>query len=352
MNDNTLGEGVYKKVKKKMKRSREIKYNIVTELTYRNVKKQLKISNEAILDNSKIQPKIGYIVEYRNIIKKRFTVISTPVMHDKIINDLNCIVITNQKDYDRYRSSLDVIISTEPGWSAPFLELDLNNILGYMKKSDPHKNPDKFYNYFNKSKFDFMMVPYFYPTLYYFKELTKYQLFYQPWSVPESYFSDIKITNHDQDYILLFGAFNHEIYKTRNWCRNFDFVNFKHYSGVENKKLFGNPYIEWLSQYNAAIAATSVEKQWRYTVAKYFEIVAAGALLFAQETDDMEMLGFKDYNNCLIFNEQNFERKAKKYLVDTDAYTSIRKNGFSFIKNNHTTEIRIKELKNHILSNL
>ena len=81
---------------------------------------------------------------------------------------------------------------------------------------------------------------------------------------------------------------------------------------------------------------------------KYFETVAAGALLIGQYCQDLELLGFQDGYNCIIFNKENFKKKVKKYLINKKSYLEIRKQGIRLIKERHTIEKRVDDLKDHL----
>ena len=75
--------------------------------------------------------------------------------------------------------------------------------------------------------------------------------------------------------INCYGGSNSEAYKDRNWCRTFPFVESSLNSGVENKIFTDEEYFEWLSKKDAAIAAVFLDKKYRLTVPRYFEIVSA-----------------------------------------------------------------------------
>lgn len=326
--------------------------NIKAQNRFAKKMKEIRKQNQDFINDSSVSPKIGYIIDYKFLYFDKFQVVSTKIKHEAILSKLNCIVITNQRDYNRYINDLDVLISAEPGWAAPFLKLGKNIILSYMGKSDPHKTPHDYFDYFKKSKFDFLISPYFYPSLYYFKEISKNQIHHSPWALPLNFFDNVEIMNKNQKYLLNHGAYGHDLYKTRNYCNQFDFVTFKHFSGSENMVIKGKAYLDWLAGYDAAISATSIEKHWRYTVAKYMEIPASGALLFAQETDDLELLGFKDKKNCVIFNENNFEMKAHDYFKNQEEYLEIRKAGYKLIKEKHTIDKRVIDLQKHIMEHI
>lgn len=316
-------------------------------------KKEYKKLNKKILSNPNIYPKIGLVLDLDFHLSNKWTVVLTPYRINAIINELNCVIIENQQDYDKYKSKLDVVISEAPGWSAPYLNYEIGKpFLKYLVLGDPHYESEKKQRYFIDNEFSYILAYYYNPFLYYFKFVQKEKILYFPWSVPDELINRNKIEIHNQDYLLIFGTTAHECYETRNWCKGFDFVRSTDYSGVERKGLVGKKYFEWLRQQDAVISAHSLAPQWRHVVAKYFEIPASGCLLFAQEAEDLELLGFEDNKNCITFNKENFEKKARTYLSNKKAYIPIREAGRDLILEQHTLSKRINWLKKHISDSL
>jgi hypothetical protein len=69
--------------------------------------------------------------------------------------------------------------------------------------------------------------------------------------------------------------------------------------------------MQWLSDFDAVVAAGSDLPKYDLTTPKYFEIAAAGSLLFAQRTNDLKRLGFRHMKNCVVFDTGTFETEAK-----------------------------------------
>ncbi len=132
----------------------------------------------------------------------------------------------------------------------------------------------------------------------------------------------------------------------------FPFVESAENSGVENKMMTDEEYFIWLSKLDAAIAAGSLDKKYRLTLPKYFEILSAGSLLFAQETDDLYLLGFKDNENCIVFNRENFELKVRNYLKNPLQYLRLREKGKNLIIERHTQSKRLEEFDIHLRNQL
>lgn len=315
--------------------------------------KNYKARNSTILLDTGIRPKTGLVLDIDFHLSNKWVVALTPYWMNAIINEFNCVIIRDQKDYDEYKDVLDVIISTSPGWSAPHIEYEKEKPkLKYIIIGDPHREQAEKQQYFVKNDFSYALVHYFNPAIFHLNKISKEKILHCAWPVSDELIAKTDIINRNQDKILIFGAAEHKAYETRNWCKNFDFVENFHYSGVENKELFGSPYFRWLEQFDAAIAAGSLEKKYQLVVPKYFEIASAGCLLFAQEAEDLKLLGFKDNINCIIFNKENFEEKARDYLRNKEGYLAIREAGRNLIRERHTVSKKIEWLKMHVIDNL
>jgi hypothetical protein len=148
------------------------------------------------------------------------------------------------------------------------------------------------------------------------------------------------------------GATGHDAYSTRSWCKQHSFVQDTSWSRGNPAAGVGKAFFDTIRKWDAAIAATSTKKPWRYMVAKYVEIPAAGALLFAQIGEDLPLLGFKDGVNCIVFTQQNFVDKARYYLAHPDRYLEIRKAGRDLVKERHTIRTRMETLRKWIVEDL
>ncbi len=281
--------------------------------------------------------------------------ICSPRLVDEMIKRFHCIIMNNQNEFNRYYKDVDFLISVEPGWAAPVVDWRRRFLgvptrrskLSYILYSDPHLSPWR-EKYFLHNKIGYILAFYLGPTLRHFGNIPKDLIVHFPWAIPDDFITKHRIMCRGQTSLTLYGAINSKCYDVRNWCRQFDFVDYKHYSGVENKALSNQDFLTWLGEQDAVIAAGSDDPTYRLTMPKYFEIPAIGALLFAQETDDLEALGFRDMVNCVIFNRSNFEAKAKAYLADPESYLSIRENGRELIRARHSLSVRMDMIERHV----
>lgn len=305
-------------------------------------------NKRALLDPA-VGTKVGLVLDLEFHFSNRWVSAVTPYLINSIIEEFSCVVIRNQRDYDKFKDKLDVIISTEVGWSAPLIRYEEGKpALKYIFLSDPHRNPEDRQEYILKNSFSYILAYYYYPTYYHFKEIPSKKIIHFPWAIPDEFVSRHPVEAHGDSFILIYGASKGPAYEVRNWCKRFNFVKQAPYSGVENKVLSDKEYFKWLRTFDAAIAAGSLDSNYRLVVPKYFEIAAAGCLLFAQEAEDLDILGFRDGDTCIVFNKENFEEKAIAYLKNRESYIPLRERGRQLIWDMHTVSKRVTSLKRHI----
>ena len=123
-----------------------------------------------------------------------------------------------------------------------------------------------------------------------------------------------------------------------------------------NHNFVGKKYLQKINQYLVSVS-TCGDKRFNYVVAKYFEIPASGALLFAYIEPVKDLLnkyGFKDGINMVSFTENNMEDKIKYVLspINREEINKIRLNGYKLIKNKHTHGKRFHNELNSFISSL
>jgi len=309
--------------------------------------------NKNILRDSAVSVKVGLVLDIDFHLSNRWVSAVTPYLINSLLEELSCVVIRNQRDYDKFKDQLDVIISTEVGWSAPLISYKEGKpTLKYIFLSDPHRDSESRQEYILKNSFSYVLAYYYHPTLYHFKRIPSKNIIHFPWAVPDEFVNSNPIEVHRDPFIVLYGGSRSTAYEFRNWCRRFEFVRQAPYSGVENKFLSDKEYFEWLRTFDAGIAAGSLEAKYRLVVPKYFEIAAAGCLVFAQEAEDLDKVGFRDGDTCVIVNKENFQDRAIEYLKNIDSYVPLRERGRELIRKMHTVSKRLASLKTHISSNL
>ena len=81
-----------------------------------------------------------------------------------------------------------------------------------------------------------------------------------------------------------------------------------------------------------------------YPVLKYFEVLACKTLLLAPTFPELEELGFIPGKHFVSITKDDFADKAEYYLANEKERNTIIEQGHKFIKENHTVQIRAKQL--------
>lgn len=285
---------------------------------------------------------VGFVVDWDRYRNNGFFSAMTPFLIEAILKGFWPTIISSQAEYNRHKKKLKKIISIELG--VPTIQYDTDlDCVKVLFHSDPHFEPEKRSRYFTENRFNYVLSFYKAPFFYHNPGFDLHKFIHFPWAVPDAliYTGPIKYRG---DEIAIFGGAGSDAYDVRNWCRQQPGITNYEYSGVENKTLDNKKFYHWLHQFDAIVAAGSSNPMYDMVTPKYFEIMAAGALLIGQSCQDFEALGFGS-ENCLAFTKENFLDKITCYRQDPSSYTEIRTNGRDLILRRHKLSDRIKLLK-------
>ena len=167
---------------------------------------------------------------------------------------------------------------------------------------------------------------------------------------PHSGTFDLGFNDNPRDKILVSGRLHKDIYPFRQLLHNLSKTNsFLEYLPVNcnyqikndsSELIYGKRYVEKLRQYLACFTCDASEHR-PYIVAKHFEIMLVGSLLLAGNPHTkgyFEKLGLIDnvhYISATVYNVQD----KIDFIKDPKNRTTIdqiRKNGYLFVKSNHT----------------
>jgi len=134
-------------------------------------------------------------------------------------------------------------------------------------------------------------------------------------------------------------------YKLRTISNKLPYVD---HSGMKGSKYVNDDYPTYLSRYRSAIAAST----W-YPTQKYWEIAAAGCLVFMEITqkNDGSYLGFKDGETAIFINEKNYKDKFQAFLKDPDnpkweqIANAGRQHAINNLTNDNATEKLVEVMK-------
>lgn len=118
-------------------------------------------------------------------------------------------------------------------------------------------------------------------------------------------------------------------------------------SGYDYKEsaVVGRRYAERINRYRAGFTDSSI---FKYIVAKYFEIPATGALLFADNavSEPLKELGFVENEHYFPVSKENLEERIR-YILDErnhEALDKIRRRGQELVWARHKTSDRAREI--------
>ncbi|MCQ4333130.1 glycosyltransferase [Natronomonas sp. F2-12] len=272
----------------------------------------------------------------------------TPYFVKKFIEKFEPVIITSQQMYERRCNDLEYIFSfgirNKKGPSINYSKNNNQTIIAFL--SDPHIQPSYIQNYIRDNEIDYVATPLYNPSLYHLPDLCESRLVHFPWPIPDEHIvQPEEIEYRGGTNVHISGAGGSEKYELRDWCRQQPGVTEHINSGTQNKIMTNDEYYHWLRNFDAAIAAGSLQDQYQYVVPKYYEIAAAGSLLFAQYCEDFERLDFDD-SNCVIFRtKEEFKEKLDAYLDDPKAYIGRRKRGADLIASKYTISDRLNDIE-------
>lgn len=299
-----------------------------------------------IFKNLGKKSRIGLVINWSFHKKDKWVSAYSPYLIRALIKEFDPIIITDIFTYKLFKNRLDYILSMEPGWAAPFIKFDSHahkKVIVFV--SDPHKKVDWLEEYVESSNINFILSYYDRPFWFHFPNFDRDKFIHFPWSVPDQFIiSETDLENKREKGLHLFGGVKSDAYELRRWCKSFDFVNGHSNSGVENKVYNNADFYMSNRNYDSIIAAGSLSPKYQLVTPKYFEIPAAGALLFAQNCEDLHELGFNE-SNCVIFNKEDFIEKAQDYLSKPESYKEKKINGTKLIREKHSLSHRIRFLK-------
>ena len=155
---------------------------------------------------------------------------------------------------------------------------------------------------------------------------------------PTMRYKAFNINRNPKMRCLLSGSLNPDVYKLRA------FIHDSRPNLIEYKPptYIGSDYVKLLNSYFCCVATSSI---FNYAVAKYFEIPASGSLLIGNDIDDLRIAGFIPDRHYVSITKENVLDKIEHCLRNPKEYESVRKDGMTFVRENHSVDIRVRQIK-------
>ena len=143
---------------------------------------------------------------------------------------------------------------------------------------------------------------------------------------------------------LVSGTVNKEVYPLRAHILDQGSSEYLDYlpGPIVGHDIVGDKYAALLNGYFCVACCSGI---FNGTVAKYFEIPAAGALLIANETNDIGLLGYVPNKHYVPITEETAIPTIKDVVANPAKYDGIRKAGREFVLANHSIRNRFETFK-------
>lgn len=285
---------------------------------------------------------VAIVVDYDFHKKRGWHCFGTYHLFEAVRNAFDATWITSQAEYDCIKHQISHVFTGEYGCPRLKYDTSLNHTIS-MLFSDPHDNKRKWFpQYMLDNKINHVLAYYDEPTRRHYPDLPVDKIVHFPWAVPDEY-ADLLLRYNSRRKIALTGSMGSAAYRDRVWCSKFAFVSSRGNGSCGGGNYFDElSYHKWLNSEDAVIAADSDD--YCMVTPKYFEIANSGALLIAQYCPDLHKLGFRNNENCIIFNRATFEAQCRDYLENKDTYSGVRRAGQKLVRQSHLISHRIEQL--------
>lgn len=272
--------------------------------------------------------------------------------YEHLINHYNAIMLDSQETYDKRKGEISAV--WQPEFGCPMINYDtsLHHKIAFFL-SDPHdpKKQPWVLPYIESNEIDFVLTPYYAPTLMHFPDMPKSKVLRFPWCIPDEFIAtDDELGFYQSEKSLpprihIFGCIDNQLaYNARKWCSVHPSVTVENHSR-DNRKYDARAYWARLKTYGAAIAAGSFDGQYGLVLPKYYEIAASGSLLFAQHypNGELSQMGFYS-DNCVPFVRTDFDYHLNHYLRNPQHYHDRRIAAVNLIRQRHSLSVRSEQL--------
>jgi hypothetical protein len=169
-----------------------------------------------------------------------------------------------------------------------------------------------------------------------------------PWWVPDSVVEARVARTALEPSATVVGALG-PMYDLRGWAASHPLVGeVLHVSAhsVAATRHSAGDYFDLLEAQSAIVVAFGETERGRVPVAKYVEVPAVGALLIGARAHHLEEMGFRDGENCVLFEGRaDFETRLRAFLDRPEDFVEVAAQGLELVRARHTTSARLTELR-------
>jgi spore maturation protein CgeB len=101
---------------------------------------------------------------------------------------------------------------------------------------------------------------------------------------------------------------------------------------------------DYIDKINSSKICITSNNKFKSLSIKYYEILACGSFLLADEPEDLLELGFIPDKHLVLYNDLNdLKDKIYFYLSNSKIIRTISNQGMEFVRENHNNSIRVKQ---------
>ncbi len=168
------------------------------------------------------------------------------------------------------------------------------------------------------------------------KEFKMKKIFPLPFSVDTNIYKNQNV-NRPFDVMATFST-NNRVYPLRRKIQTIlKSMNIK----TSTKRAIHQQYINNINKSKIFVISNNINKRLSM---KYTEAMACGAMVLADEPEDLDVQGFKRDQHLVLYDGvADLKQKIKYYLSHNAERNTIAKNGHNFVLNKHSCTKRVKQ---------
>ena len=244
------------------------------------------------------------------------------------------------------KTSFDIILTYESKYSKNFKELgDINHIPKVLIQIDYAIGiPD--YKGFADTKNINGLIEYNKPDLIFFTSMSNIKaaknnldvdkIFFLPFSVDTNIYKN-KMENRTIDVMATYTT-NNKVYLLRGKIqKTLNAMKIKTFT----RRAIHRQYINHINKSKIFVISNNINRRLSM---KYTEAMACGAMVLADEPEDLTRQGFKRNHHLVLYNGiDDLKNKIQYYLKHDEERKEIATNGMNFVKKNHSCSSRVKQ---------
>lgn len=221
-------------------------------------------------------------------------------------------------------------------------------VIGYMKDIQHYDKPEVEAAYKRMfDRYDVILSSADEAMRRFYPEYMEKSIYFPDFFGPHERYADLPYNEKPLMRCLVSGSVTKEVYPLRAHILDKGSDEYLDYlpGPLVGHDIVGDKYAGLLNRYFCVACCSGI---FHNTVAKYFEIPAAGALLIANRINDLYLLGFEPWKHYVPIVKETAIPTIKDALANPDKYEPIRKAGREFVLANHSIRNRFEQIKKAI----